>query len=429
MIFEGICKDLANDGKGIVEYENKVVLVDNLLVGEKAKIEIYNELSRCSYGKVVELITRSPDRKEAICPYYEKCGGCQLMHLNYEKQLDFKKEQIKKAFKRIANIDIDVETPLFSIDLGYRNKIELPVESNKLGFYKNGTKEIIPIINCKLVDNKMNDLIKIISDIIETVKPDIKHIIIKRSYKLDQTMLIVVSKENDFSRKKEFFKKIIDQIHYLTTLIHNVNKSNHLTMSNTNITIMGKGYIEDIILDNKFIVSASSFYQVNAYQTEVLYATAIKLANISKKDIVLDAYCGVGTIGILTSKYAKKVYGVEINKDAIKDAKKNAQLNKIENIEFVCDDAKRFLKTGAKDANVLIMDPTRAGADKEFLNLVIERKFEKIVYISCDYKTQARDIKLLEPYYQIKEVQPVEMFPNTYHIENVALLCLKDAKK
>ncbi len=429
MTFVGICKDLANDGKGIVEYENKIVLVDNLLVGEKAEIEIYNELSRCSYGKVVKLITKSKDRKETLCPNYKKCGGCQLMHLDYEKQLEFKKEQIKRAYKRIANIDVDVLEPLFANEFGYRNKIELPVVDNKIGFYKNGTKQIVPIINCKLVDNKTNDVIRIISSIIKITKPDIKHIVIKRSFKLDQTMLIVVSKEKEFLRKEEFFEKIINQIPYLTTLIHNINKNKHLTLSNKNVTIFGKGYIEDEILNTKFIVSASSFYQVNAFQTETLYATAIEQAKISKKDVVLDAYCGVGTIGILASKYAKKVYGVEINIEAIKDARKNAKLNKIDNIRFVCNDAKKFLKSEAKDANILILDPPRAGSDKEFLDLVIERKFPKIVYISCDYQTQARDLKRLEPYYEIKKVQPVEMFPNTYHVETIVLLCLKDAKK
>jgi len=176
-------------------------------------------------------------------------------------------------------------------------------------------------------------------------------------------------------------------------------------------------------------VSASSFYQVNAYQTEGLYSEALELAKIRKTDVVLDAYCGVGTIGIIASKYAKKVYGVEINAEAIKDAKKNSKINKISNIKFICKDAKKFIKREANDANILIIDPPRAGCDKEFLDKVIEKRFKKIIYISCDYQTLARDIKILNPYYEIKKVQPVDMFPNTYHVETIVLLTLREIVK
>lgn len=426
MTFIGVCKDLANDGKGIVDYQDSIVLVDNLLIGERAQIEIYKKLTRCSYGRVIKYLNKSSQRIKPICPYFLECGGCQLMHLNHKEQLSFKQNQIKRAFKRIAGIDVYVSEPISSSNVGYRNKVELPVSDGNIGFYKNGTNQIVPIANCKLVDNKMNDLIRIISNVIKVNKPPIKHIIIRRSYKLDQTMVVFVTEEKNFLGKEEFCNKLIEEIPYLTTLVQNINKNKHITISNNNITIYGPGYIEDEILNNKFIVSASSFYQVNAFQTEGLYSEAIELAKINSKDKVLDAYCGVGTIGIIASKYAKKVYGVEINLDAIKDARKNAKANDVENIRFVCNDAKKFIKRDAKDANILIIDPPRAGCDKEFINIVLERKFEKIVYISCDYQTLARDIKLLSSHYDVEKVQPVDMFPNTYHVETIVLLKRKN---
>jgi len=429
MIFTGVCKDLANDGKGLVEYDNTIVLVDNLLPGEKAEIEIYKKLSKCSYGKVKKYITTSSKRVEPMCPYYDQCGGCQLMHLKTKEQLIFKQNQIKQAFKRIANLDLYVADPISSNNFGYRNKIEMPVQSGKIGFYKNGTNHLIPITNCKLVDSKTNDLIRRISRIIKEQNPPIKNVVLRRSFKLDQTMLILVSEEKNFEGKEHLCKKIIEQISEITTIVQNVNNNKFVTLSNNSIVLYGPGYIEDEILNTRFLVSASSFYQVNAYQTEGLYSEALELAKIRKTDVVLDAYCGVGTIGIIASKYAKKVYGVEINAEAIKDAKKNSKINKISNIKFICKDAKKFIKREANDANILIIDPPRAGCDKEFLDKVIEKRFKKIIYISCDYQTLARDIKILNPYYEIKKVQPVDMFPNTYHVETIVLLTLREIVK
>ena len=423
MVFEGTCFALSNDGKGIVRHNNSIVLVDNLLEGENAKIKIYKKLSKCSYGKVVELLSTSPNRIEPKCPYFEKCGGCPLMNLSYENQCSFKKKQIQDSFKKIANKEIEIKDFIKSPEHEYRNKIYLQVSNNHLGYFGNGSHEFVPVNSCLLVDEHTNYLIVEINKILKDIKPDIKALMVRKSFSKRQVMIVFVSEKEDFKNKNDFVWKLRNL--HVTTIIQNINADPKKDLSNHNITIDGKGFIEDEISGYTFKVSPSSFYQVNGFITKDLYDLAIKKLQLKKTDNLLDAYCGVGTMGIIASNKVNSVIGVEINKDAIKDANVNKELNNVNNINFYAEDVKEYIK---KDevSNVLLIDPPRAGCDKEFLDIVLKKNFEKIVYVSCNYQTLARDLTILEEKYEVASIDAVDLFPNSYHVETVCLLKQKE---
>ena len=408
MVFEGTCFALSNDGKGIVRHNNSIVLVDNLLEGENAKIKIYKKLSKCSYGKVVKLLSTSPNRIEPKCPYFEKCGGCPLMNLSYENQCSFKKKQIQDSFKKIANKEIEIKDFIKSPEHEYRNKIYLQVSNNHLGYFGNGSHEFVPVNSCLLVDEHTNYLIVEINKILKDIKPDIKALMVRKSFSKRQVMIVFVSEKEDFKNKNDFVWKLRNL--HVTTIIQNINADPKKDLSNHNITIDGKGFIEDEISGYTFKVSPSSFYQVNGFITKDLYDLAIKKLQLKKTDNLLDAYCGVGSIGLYL---------------AHNDATVNKELNNINNINFYAEDVKEYIK---KDevSNVLLIDPPRAGCDKEFLDIVLKKNFEKIVYVSCNYQTLARDLTILEEKYEVASIDAVDLFPNSYHVETVCLLKQKE---
>ena len=381
-------------------------------------------------------------RELAKCPVSNVCGGCQLQHLSYEKQLDYKQEHVEKALSKYCKVNriIGMDYPYY-----YRNKVQISYgkdDKNRViaGNYVPSTHIIVPFNECQIASKTANRIIKTINEMVKSFKIPVfdeytmqgclRHVLIRTSHDEQEVMVVLVTGTPVFPKKNDFVRTLRFRHPEIVTIVQNVNKKHtSMILGDKNITLYGKGYIFDELCGYEFLVSPESFYQVNPVQTEVLYRTALDMANLKGDENILDAYCGVGTIGIIASSLVKHVDGVEINKQAVKDAVKNGKMNKIENINFYCQDAGRFMrqKTLDKDKyDVVIMDPPRSGSDNKFLSAVADLKPNKIIYISCNYETQKNDLAYLVKHgYMVKEIQPVDMFPMTEHVETVCLMSKK----
>jgi 23S rRNA (uracil1939-C5)-methyltransferase len=439
------CIDLSFEGKGVAKFEKGVVFVDGLFPGEEAEIEITYTRAGSFFGKIRKLLTLSKDRIQPRCPVCTSCGGCQFQQLNYQAQLAFKKNKVKNAFLRTAKMDVEVndvigmEDPYF-----YRNKIQMPVGKDRFGkivtgFYKANSHDIVPIEKCYIEDERSAPILKTIRELMKEIRIEpydedkrtgvIRHILIRASFYKKQIMVVIVTNVNSFPGQRNFVNALTSKHPEITTIVQNINKRDtNVILGNYENILYGKGFIEDSLLGINYQISSKSFYQINPNQTEKLYTTAIKAANLSKEDIVFDAYTGIGTIAILAAKHAKHVIGVEIVNQAIRDAIRNAKHNGVNNIEFHANDVSDYMDLMAhnkQSIDVLFMDPPRKGADERFLKSVLTLKPKKIIYISCEPETLARDIKLLSAKYNIESIQPVDMFPQTHHVEAVVSLVLK----
>lgn len=446
-IIKAICTDISSEGKGVVKYGKDVIFCDGLFPGETADIEILYRRAGVFFGKVRKLYNLSKDRIEPKCKVCSICGGCQYQQLNYPAQLVYKTKRVKDALNRIAHIkDVKINPCLgMTYPYNYRNKIQVPFGKDKkgnvvYGFYKENSHEIIPIKKCYIENEKAASILWDIKELVKEMKIPIynedngkgllRYVLIRTSHHFEELMVVLVTTEMNFKGQRNFIDALIQKHPEITTIVENVNaRHTNVILGNKEKILYGKGYIKDSILDLTFNISASSFYQVNPIQVEILYKTALDLIDFNKNEVVLDAYSGVGTIGLIASKNAKKVYSVEINKDAHKDAIENAKRNNISNIEFVCGDAGEYISSFDGDLDIVIMDPPRKGSDEKFLSTLINKKIKKIIYISCDPETLARDLSYLSEFYKVTFVQPVDMFPMTCHVETVCGLRLKDSKK
>lgn len=373
------------------------------------------------------------------CSIAKKCNSCQLNNLSYNEQLKYKQNKCYKflgSFCRVDNI-IGMDTPF-----AYRNKAQAVFKRERdktisWGLYKSTTNTIVKVRECKLHTKHSNEIFNSLCALFKSFKITpydpfkgtgfIKSVVIREGFSSGEVMVILNGADPVFPAKKTFVSALIKKHPYITTVVTTVNKdSRKLFIGKTQDVLYGDGYIKDVLCGKTFIISPQSFYQINPVQTEKLYQKAIELAKLDGTQTVLDSYCGVGTIGICASDKAKKVYSVESVKDAIIDAKKNAKLNSIKNIEFVCADAKDYiasLKEEKVNIDVAFVDPPRAGCSKEFLESVIDMEIKTIVYVSCNIETQSRDLRLLKKHgYKVEKIQPVDMFPHTNHVESVALL-------
>lgn len=444
--FEAVCENYSYDGKGVTHYEGKPVFVAGFFLEEKAIIRLIYERSEFYVGKIVKLLKKSPFRIEPLCKVCTSCGGCSFQQLAYSAQLEFKRSRVEDAFKKIAgmkNVEVlpclGMEQPYF-----YRNKIQMPVGLSQkgriiTGFYKEKTHEIVPIETCYIENEKAEEVLKTIRELMKKYKilpydedkktGIIRHILIRTSKEKPQMMVVLVTTQDVFGGRGEFVKALHLACPSITTIVQNINpRDTNVILGEKERILFGKGYIEDDLCGVWFQISAKSFYQVNPIQTEVLYKTAIDFAKLTKKEVVLDCYCGIGTIGLIAARYAKEVIGVEIVKEAISDAKKNAARNHIHNETFFVGDASDWMVEYARDhgkVDVLFMDPPRKGSDEKFLSSVFALGPKKIVYVSCDPSTLARDVKFLMKKYKVEKIQPVDMFPMTYHVETVVLLSKK----
>ena len=438
-----LCVDISSEGKGVVKNGKDIIFCDGLFPGEKADIEILYHRAGVYFGKVRKLHNLSKDRIQPRCKICTSCGGCQYQQLDYQAQLKYKTKRVKEALYRIAGIKCDV-LPCIGMDnpYNYRNKIQVPFKKDKngkvkFGFYKENTHVIMPVKECAIEDKKAAPILWDIKLLLEEMnipiynedsgKGILRYVLIRTSYHYDQLMVVLVTTQMNFPGQRNFIDVLISKHPEITTVVENVNsRKTNVILGNQEKTLYGPGFIKDDILGLTFEISASSFFQVNPVQVEKLYASALNLIDFNKKEVVLDAYSGVGTIGLIVAKNAKKVISVEINKSAHKNAIENAKRNGVGNIEFYCDDAGQFISKYDGDIDVLIMDPPRSGSDETFLSTIMNKKINKIVYISCNPETLARDIKYLSNMYEVNYVQPVDMFPMSAHVETVASLRLKE---
>ena len=435
-IIKGKAIDLSSEGKGVVKYHNDIIFVDGLFPDEEADIEILYQRAGVYFGKVKHLYRISKERIQPKCKICTSCGGCQYQQLDYKAQLKYKTKRVKEALSRIAHVKQDV-LPCIGADnpYNYRNKIQVPFVKDKngvvkFGFYKENTHIIMPIKECAIENKKAAPILWDIKLLLEemnipTYNEDngrgiLRYVLIRTSYHYDELMVVLVTTQMNFPGQRNFINELVSRHPEITTIVENVNsRRTNVILGDKEKVLYGPDHIKDDILGLTFEISASSFFQINPEQVEKLYATALNLVTPNKEEVVLDAYSGVGTIGLIAARNAKRVISVEINKFAHKNAIENAKRNNIDNIEFACDDAGKFISNYDEDIDVLIMDPPRSGSDETFLSTVINKH--------CNPETLARDIAYLSKYYEVNYVQPVDMFPMTAHVETV--VCLQIIKK
>lgn len=439
--------DNGYNGEGIAKIDGFTVFVPNAIKGEVVKILIVKVLSSHAFGKILEIEKKSKFRQEIDCATYKRCGGCDLRHIKYEQTLKMKQNAVQALVNKNLKNKIEVketlgmENPFF-----YRNKAQYPVGVNKdrkpiIGVFANRTHEVVPIKNCLIQNPKSEAIAKFILEFIKeknisiynekTGRGFFRHIVIKVGIKTNEIMCIFVINGKKFPYEDELVEKLKQNYPEIKTIVKNINmKNTNVILGQENINLYGNGYIEDVLGEYKFKISPLSFYQVNPKQAEKLYNLGIEMAKVSKEDTVFDLYCGIGTISLFIAKYAKKVYGVEIVEQAIKDAKQNAKINNIENVQFIAGDTKIVLedliyKKGII-ADIVIFDPPRKGLDNNSINNILKIKPKKIVYISCNPATLIRDLALFEKLYEVKTIIPVDMFPFTKHVECVTVLYAKE---
>lgn len=438
------CSDISHEGVGICKIENYPIFVSGLLIGEQAKIKIIKVKGRMAFGRLIDIITPSPERVEPPCPIYQQCGGCQVQHMSLEAQKTMKQTRVQQALERIGGFEGITVHPVqtMSEPWYYRNKAQVPLGRNAkgeiiAGFYRRHTHEIVPMTDC-LIQNKANNalLTRTVELLNEydasiydetTQKGNIRHLLVRHGYKTNELMLVLVTREKKMRHIDQLAEQLQREFPNLVSVMQNVNPANtNVILGETTKLVAGRSYIEDYIGDVKFSISAQSFFQVNPVQMEVLYQQAADLAGLTGEETVLDVFCGIGTIALFLAKQAKHVYGVEIVPQAIEDAKANAERNQITNATFVCEDASAMMHKWHEaeiQADVVVLDPPRKGCDEQLLTSLVELAPKKIVYIACDVATQARDAKFLVANgYQTTAAYPVDMFGQTYHVESVVLM-------
>ena len=376
--------------------------------------------------------------KNDFCRYSKKCGGCQLTNLSYPEQLRFKQVKCIRELGKFGHVDeiIGMDEPFH-----YRNKVQAAFATlnGKIisGVFQSSSHRIVNVDSCRIEDEKADEIIVTIRKMLPNFKLSsfnedsgrgfLRHVLVKRGFSTNEIMVVLVTPTSLFPKKNAFINELLRRHPEITTIVQSVNGGKtSLVLGKEEIVLYGNGYIEDILCGKRFRISARSFYQINPFQTEILYNTAIEFAGLKKTDVVIDAYCGIGTIGLIAAADCANVLGVELNADAVIDAKINAKLNKTGNIRFICADAGKLMvnmsETGEK-ADVVFMDPPRAGSDMPFLKSLVTLAPEKIVYISCNVETQKRDLNyLVRNGYRVKKIQPVDMFPWTNHVESVVKL-------
>lgn len=440
-IIRGTCVSLSSEGKGIIKIDKEVIFVDSLLLGEEADVEILYKSSGVLYGKIKKLHTFSKERVEPLCKQATACGGCCFQNASYKYELEYKRNKVKEDLKRIGGIDIDVNEVIGMEDpYYYRNKIQVPFGKDRghmiYGFYKTGTHRIIPFTRCYIESKESEDILKNIALLMEEyhIEPYdedkrngiIRHVLVRTSWATKEIMVVLVTNGEFFPSRGKFIKDLNRKCPQISSIIQNFNpRDTNVILGEKERILYGKGYIEDTILNLKFKVSSKSFFQVNHLQTEKLYSKAIEYAHLGKDDVVLDAYAGVCTIGLLCASKCKEVISVELEHAAVINGKNNAQNNKIENISIIEDDCTYFINKYKPQVDVVIMDPPRKGSTPDFLNALLNIEPRRIVYISCDPSTLSRDLKILKQKYFIETVQPVDMFPKTYHVETIVGLYRK----
>ncbi|SHH58447.1 23S rRNA (uracil(1939)-C(5))-methyltransferase RlmD [Clostridium grantii] len=439
-----------SDGEGIGKIDGFPIFINRAIKGEEVKVLCVKVKKNMAYGKIVEIIKSSEDRVTPICNIYDQCGGCNIQHLSYEAQLKLKKDRIIDCLSRLGKIPMDNiivhDTIGMENPYRYRNKVQLPVGEGKngeinIGFYANRSHNIVDMNTCYIQSEIADTLMKLVKQWMkrynisayneETHSGIIRHIMLRSGFKTEEQMVVIVTNKNKVPYINELIEEIINNIKGVVSIVQNINTRNTNVILGTEcVTLWGESHISDYIGEYKFIISPLSFFQINPIQTEKLYSKALEYADLQGDEVVFDAYCGTGTISLFLSEKAKKVYGVEIIPQAIENAKVNADRNKIHNAEFIVGKSEEVIPQMIEEGNfaeVVVVDPPRKGCEFKLLEAIGHMKPEKIVYVSCDPATLARDLKILMGFgYEILEVQPVDMFPQTSHVECVVLITRND---
>ncbi|OWW62552.1 RNA methyltransferase [Enterococcus hirae 67-03-C5] len=438
--------DLSYEGMGVAKIDGYPLFIENALPGERVEVLVVKAGNKFGYGKVEKWLTESPDRQPLKDNRLLRTGIAPLAHLNYEQQLLFKQKQVENVMSKIAKMpEVDI-LPTIPMEnpVGYRNKAQIPVRriDGRLatGFYKKNSHELVEIEDYYIQDPAIDEAIKRVRDILQRFQVrgyneaknegQIRHIIIRRGHYSHEMMVVLVTRKEKFFKGKEIASIIHEELPEVVSVVQNINEEKtNVILGDKEKVLYGRNYIEDQLLGKTYRISSKSFYQVNTEQTEKLYQTAIEFAALQKEDTVIDAYSGIGTIGLSLADKVKEVYGMELVPEAIEDAQFNALTNKIENAHYEVGKAETVMKKwqdkGIKPS-VIVVDPPRKGLDARFIASAIDMEPAKLVYISCNPATFARDAKLFaESGYEVKKVQPVDLFPQTHHVELVALLAPK----
>lgn len=391
-----------NEGEGVGIFDNLVVFVKGLLIDEEAIVKITEVKKNYARGILLSLLKTSENRRISLCPYYNTCGGCDIMHMDNDTQLLFKKQKIEDVFKKICKLDINVKEVCSYNNLYYRNKVILRIEENKIGYYKQKSNTLVDINECLICDKHINEVISVVREFINHYK----------THKISEVMIRVAKDEIMISLdnlNKRWNEKFIDRLKFVTSIYVN------------NELIYGIDSINQKINDLVFDISPKSFFQINVETISNLYSYALKKVN--DQNVCVDLYSGTGTITMLLAKKSRRVIGIESNKQAINDAKNNLLLNNIDNVDFKLGRVEDLIDD-LKDLNIdtLVLDPPRSGSDKRSLRALLKIKPKNIVYISCNPVTLARDYNVIRNLYDIEEIKAFDMFPNTHHIETVMLL-------
>ena len=447
-------EDVGINGEGIGKIDGYPLFIKDAIIGDIAKVKVTKASKNYGYGRLIEITKPSIHRVEPECETARKCGGCQIQEMKYESQLEFKKNKVKNNLDRIGKLTdykihetLGCETPF-----RYRNKAQFPIGKDKngkiiAGFYAGRTHSIVECHDCKIGIEENKDILDVIITHMEkyNIEPYneevhkglVRHVLIREGFKTGEIMVSIVINGNSLKKSDELVNILTQNVKGIKDISLNVNnEKTNVILGTKIINLYGNGYIVDYIGDVKFRISPLSFYQVNPVQTEVLYNKALQYAGLTGDEIVFDLYCGVGTISLFLAKSAKKVYGVEIVPQAIEDAKVNAELNNIDNAEFFVGKAEEVIPCLYKEkgikADVVVVDPPRKGCDQVLLETIAAMAPKKLVYVSCDSATLARDLNYLKDKgFVVEEVQPVDMFPGTVHVESIILMtyCTPEEKK
>ena len=446
-------EDIGVGGEGVGKIDGYPLFIKDAIPGDEIRVKVTKATKSYGYGRVMEILKPSPYRIEPKCSVARVCGGCQIQEMSYEKQLEYKKSKVRNNIERIGGIkDYEMfDTLGCESPFRYRNKAQFPIGRDKngkiiAGFYAGRTHSIVECRDCMIGIEENKDILDIVIKHMEkyhiepynelTHKGLVRHVLIRKGFATGEIMVCIIINGDSLQASDMLVGELLEHIPGMTDISLNINKEKtNVILGKQLETLYGNGYITDYIGDVKFRISPLSFYQVNPAQTKVLYGKALEYAGLTGNEIVFDLYCGVGTISLFLAKSAKKVYGVEIVPQAIEDAKENAAINNIENVEFFVGKAEEVIPALYKNrglrADVVVVDPPRKGCDQLLLDTIVEMSPEKIVYVSCDSATLARDLKILEAEgYKVRMVQPVDMFGNSVHVETVVLLSkLKSTEK
>ncbi len=431
-----------NKGDGLGRIEDMVVFVKDTLPGDVVEVEITKVKKRYAYGKLINIISESKFRVKPVCEIYDRCGGCSLQHESYEEQLNYKQQKVKDTIQRIGGIENFKMEDIIKMDVPFRFRNKGVFQAGEkdgkviFGFFEKGTHEVVKVTDCLIQKEEVKDIIEIVENFLndnglkaydrKTNKGLVKHLFVRVGNKSNEIMVGLVLNGFGISESENLVQRLVSHNENIKSVMLNSNKEKGSKIfGQDSRPLFGNNYINDIIGDVAYKISMESFYQVNSMQTEKLYNKVVEYANLKKSETVIDAYCGIGTISLFLAKESGKVYGIEVLKKAVENAHENKEANEIENVDFVVGKVEEKITEvcNYEKIHAIVVDPPRNGCDERLLNTISSNDINKVIYVSCDPGTLARDIKILvEKGYKLVEVTPVDMFGHTGHVECVVKL-------